>query len=509
MTATPLSDLRCTLGEGIVWDDALGVLWWTDIQESLLWQHDPATGRERQWPMPQRVGSFVLMGTPGVLIVGLAKQVARFDTRTGTATPLADVEAGNPLTRINDGRADRAGNYVFGTLHEGGPEPLGSFYRFTPLGVLQRLALPSITVANSIAFSPDGTTMYWCDTHSRRIHACDYDGQTVDADGCLWNAEWGGNRITRYTPDGRVLAHYPVPASQPTCPAFGGAAFDTLYLASARDGLPARRLAEDAQAGAVFRLAVTGVLREPNALACYPLVPWSNRIGGGRFTFDGRVIDVPRTRDDEPYPLHGHGWRMPWQPVADSGHAIELAARVEHARPFRYLARLRYALAANTLRMTLTVRNEGEPLPFGLGVHPFFPRTADVRLHAPATGMWHAAPDHLPTMMEAPPSSTDFGAARRLEAGAGINHSFEGWNGHAEIVWPSRRLSVAIAAATSRYVLYTTPGRDFFCFEPVDHAINAHNLPGRPQDHGLIVLATGQSLQRDYRFTVTPFRTDA
>ncbi|QUP52862.1 aldose 1-epimerase [Ralstonia syzygii] len=250
-------------------------------------------------------------------------------------------------------------------------------------------------------------------------------------------------------------------------------------------------------------------LREPNALACYPLVPWSNRIGGGRFTFDGRVIDVPRTRDDEPYPLHGHGWRMPWQPVAGSGHAIELAARVEHARPFRCLARLRYTLAANTLRMTLTVRNEGEPLPFGLGVHPFFPRTADVRLHAPATGMWHAAPDHLPTMMEAPPSGADFGAARRLEAGAGINHSFEGWNGHAEIVWPSRRLSVAIAAATSRYVLYTPPGRDFFCFEPVDHAINAHNLPGRPQDHGLIVLATGQSLQRDYRFTVTPFRTDA
>lgn len=302
MTATPLSDLRCTLGEGIVWDDALGVLWWTDIQESLLWQHDPATGRERQWPMPQRVGSFVLTGTPGVLIVGSAKQVARFDTRTGTATPLADVEAGNPLTRINDGRADRAGNYVFGTLHEGGPEPLGSFYRFTPLGVLQRLALPSITVANSIAFSPDGTTMYWCDTHSRRIHACDYDGQTgtvarvrvfadlrdadvgiahkgspdgstVDADGCLWNAEWGGNRITRYAPDGRVLAHYPVPASQPTCPAFGGAAFDTLYLASARDGLPARRLAEDAQAGAVFRLAVTGVRGLPEARfgdACIP-----------------------------------------------------------------------------------------------------------------------------------------------------------------------------------------------------------------------------------------------
>lgn len=294
MTVTTLSDLRCTLGEGIVWDDALHVLWWTDIQESLLWQHDPATGQERQWPLPQRLGSFVLTDEPGVLILGLAKNVARFDTRTSTLTLLAPVEPDVAGTRVNDGRADRSGNYVFGTMHEGGPEAVGSFYRFTPLGVLQRLELPHITVANSIAFSPDGETMYWCDTHSRRIHACDYDGltgqvanirvftdlhdqdvdgahkgspdgSTVDADGCLWNAEWGGNRLTRYAPDGRVLAHVAVPASQPSCPAFGGPAFDTLYVTSAREGLSARRLAEDVNAGAVLRLAVPNVRGLPEA----------------------------------------------------------------------------------------------------------------------------------------------------------------------------------------------------------------------------------------------------
>jgi L-arabinonolactonase len=301
-TATLLSDLRCPLGEGILRDDALGVLWWTDIQESLLWRHDPATGQERQWPLPQRLGSFVLTDEPGVLMLGLAKHVARFDTRTHTITLLADVEPTNPTTRVNDGRADRAGNYVFGTMHEGGPEPTGSFYRFTPLGVLQRLALPNIAIANSIAFSPDGATMYWCDTHSRRIHACDYDGQTgevanirvfadlrdadsgtahkgspdgstVDADGCLWNAEWGGNRLTRYAPDGRVLAHVPVPASQPTCPAFGGARFDTLHLATAREGLSAQRLAEDVNAGAVFQLTVPNVRGLPEARFGHAHVP--------------------------------------------------------------------------------------------------------------------------------------------------------------------------------------------------------------------------------------------
>lgn len=301
-TATTLSDLRCTLGEGILWDDALGVLWWTDIQESLLWQHDPATGLERQWPLPQRLGSFVLTGEPGVLILGLAKNIARFDVRTGMLMLLADVEPGNPATRINDGRADRSGNYVFGTMHEGGPEPLGSFYRFTPLGALQRLDLPHIAIANSIAFSPDGETMYWCDTPSRRIHACDYDdqtgevsnirmfadlrdadagtihkgspdGSTVDADGCLWNAEWGGNRLTRYAPDGRVLAHIPVPASQPTCPAFRGAARGVLYVASAHEGLSARRRAEDVNAGAVFRLTVPGVHGLPEARFGHVHVP--------------------------------------------------------------------------------------------------------------------------------------------------------------------------------------------------------------------------------------------
>ncbi|ANA32903.1 L-arabinolactonase [Ralstonia mannitolilytica] len=294
MTAAMLSDLRCTLGEGIVWDHALGVLWWTDIQESLLWQHDPATGEERQWPLPQRLGSFVLTDAPGVLILGLAKKIVLFDTHTGTLHPLADVEPGDPTTRVNDGRADRCGNYVFGTLHEGGPEPTGSFYRFTPMGVLQRLALPSIAIANSIAFSPDGGTMYWCDTPSRRIHACDYDGQTgevgnirvfadlrdhdadgerkgspdgstVDAQGCLWNAEWGGSRLTRYAPDGRVLTRIPVPASQPTCPAFGGAALDILYVTSAHDGLSPSRRAEDVNAGATFQLAVPNVRGLPEA----------------------------------------------------------------------------------------------------------------------------------------------------------------------------------------------------------------------------------------------------
>ena len=247
---------------------------------------------------------------------------------------------------------------------------------------------------------------------------------------------------------------------------------------------------------------VDAALQDPRTLACFPLVPWSNRIGGGRFTFEGRVVEVPLTRDGEAYPLHGHGWLMPWRVVSQTAASVELASVVDSGQPFRYAARLRYTLSADSLHVLLSVRNEGTPLPFGLGLHPFFPRTPDVRLQARATAMWQAAPDHLPTVLQAPPADADFHKLRPLAAAADINHSFEGWDGHAEIVWPDHRLSLSIAADTSRYVLYTPVGYDFFCFEPVDHAINAHNLPGLPEDHGLTILGTGQSLARSYQFTV-------
>ncbi|WP_426394965.1 aldose 1-epimerase [Ralstonia sp. R-29] len=253
----------------------------------------------------------------------------------------------------------------------------------------------------------------------------------------------------------------------------------------------------------VFRPgSVDAALHDPRTLACFPLVPWSNRIGGGRFTFEGHAVDVPLTREGEAYPLHGQGWLMPWRVVSQAEASIELAAVVDSGQPFRYSARLRYTLGGNALHVSLSVRNEGVPLPFGLGLHPFFPRTPDVRLQAGATGMWQAAPDHLPTVSQAPSADADFHKLRPLATGADINHSFEGWDGQAQIVWPGRRLSLSMTADTSRYVLYTPMDDDFFCFEPVDHAINAHNLPGLPEDHGLTILGTGQSLARSYQFTV-------
>ncbi|TJZ73874.1 SMP-30/gluconolactonase/LRE family protein [Chitiniphilus eburneus] len=281
MNAQPLSNTRFGLSEGILWDDRLEVLWWTDIHAATLWQYHPAHGIERHWSLPERLGCFALTQDTGVLLLGLEQGLARFDTTTGELNHLVPVAPDQPAHRVNDGRCDRAGNFVFGTLNEGGSDKTAGFYRYTRTGELQRLSLPGVAISNSICFSPDGGTMYFCDSPARRILACDYDaasGQTgnirvfvdlgdghadpdgaiVDADGCLWSAEWGGSRVARYDPDGRLLQAVALPTGQITCLTLGGTALDTLYVTSAAAGMSDAARVADMNAGAVFHIADVG-----------------------------------------------------------------------------------------------------------------------------------------------------------------------------------------------------------------------------------------------------------
>lgn len=176
---------------------------------------------------------------------------------------------------------------MFGTLHEpakGAKQAIGGFYRLGHALELERLPLPACAISNSIAFSPSGDRMYFCDSPTRKIYCCDYgdtlgeprlfvdlgkvdgvpDGSTVDAEGALWNAQWGMSRVVRYLPDGTQDRIIDMPVQQPTKPAFGGAALTTLFVTSAREGLSPEQRAEDPQSGYLFthRVNVTG-LREP------------------------------------------------------------------------------------------------------------------------------------------------------------------------------------------------------------------------------------------------------
>ncbi len=271
-------DAGNALGEGIVWCERAQALYWTDIQRAMLYRLHPASDTLEYWPMPERLASFALCETDGWLLLALASQLAFFRLADNQLQTLHQVEPGLP-TRCNDGACDRQGRFVFGTMHEpaeGSRQALGSFWRLDVDLSLERLALPNVAISNSIAFSPEGTTMYYCDSLSRNIQCCAYgdtlgtphlfadlgdvagepDGSCVDADGSLWNAQWGMSRVVRYRPDGREDRIVPVPTRQPTRPAFGGAALDTLYVTSAHDGLDSATLARDPLAGALFAARV-------------------------------------------------------------------------------------------------------------------------------------------------------------------------------------------------------------------------------------------------------------
>ncbi|HWW07794.1 SMP-30/gluconolactonase/LRE family protein [Collimonas sp.] len=288
-TASLLIDGKHLLGEGVLWCARSQCLLWTDILGATLWRHRPASGETESWPMPEPLATFALTADDDKLLLGLASQLAWFNFSTKTVTPICKVEVDLPHTRINDGRCDRAGRFVFGTKNDA-PDLARccSFYRLNTDLTLERLALPAVAISNSICFSPDGRTMYYCDSPAKTIHCCDYDtasgsianprlfadlqqqtgvpdGSTVDSQGYLWNAQWGGYRVLRLAPDGSIDRMIKVPVAQPSCVALGGADLDTLYVTSARESLTAADLLAEPAAGGVFQLRLEDIRGLPEA----------------------------------------------------------------------------------------------------------------------------------------------------------------------------------------------------------------------------------------------------
>jgi L-arabinonolactonase len=276
------------LGEGLLWHAESACWWWTDIDSSIVQAWSPASGAVLRCKTPDRVGSFAHCRS-GRLLLGLAKQLGFADrpalpAGSGTAQiqvqPLVDVDPAEARTRVNDGRTDRRGFFVFGTMNEADDKrPIGSFYQYSLQHGLRRLALPAVSIANSVCFSVNGKTMYFTDTLTRRIMQCDYDaesaqvanirlfvavedngafpdGSIVDRDGCLWNAQWGAGRVVQYDPDGRMLRSLRLAAKNPTCPAFGGAGFDCLTVTSSKLDMTPDEAKQMPQAGSLFALTL-------------------------------------------------------------------------------------------------------------------------------------------------------------------------------------------------------------------------------------------------------------
>lgn len=269
-----LVESRDRLGECALWCEREGALYWTDIDNARLWRWRAAHNSTTQWTMPEPLGSFALCEQTGRLLLGLASGVALFDLETGRMGPVTPVEADEPRTRINDGRCDPQGRFLFGMFNPHG-EPIGGWYRVGADLTIERLPLPPAVVGNCLSFSPDGGTLYCTDSPRRTIWARAYhadgwmgearvfarladsdgepDGATVDADGGVWTAIWGAGCVVRFDPSGREVLRLPVPASQPTCPVFGGEALDRLFVTSAR-----RDCDHEPLAGDVFELDPRG-----------------------------------------------------------------------------------------------------------------------------------------------------------------------------------------------------------------------------------------------------------
>jgi len=245
----------------------------------------------------------------------------------------------------------------------------------------------------------------------------------------------------------------------------------------------------------------------PFALACNLLLPFSNRISNGGFTFQGLHHPIAPNLPGEGFPIHGDAFQRVWTHHTTPDTA---ALTLTHGTigPYDYAARAHYILTAHALTITLSLTNRAaQTLPYGIGLHPWFPRDAATRLQFRATGQWPETALHLPaTQTPAPLIPNPWHHPAPLPD-AWINQGFSGWDGHALITQGPAATSLHLTTTGLTTALLYSPSTtaDFFCFEPVSHPVDAHNLPGQP---GLAPLAQGAGLTATMTLTWDPDATN-
>jgi sugar lactone lactonase YvrE len=273
-----LTDRRNVLGEGPIWSPAEQALYWVDIRQPSVCRYDWVHRSLTTWAMPELIGSLAVRSQGGLLIA-LQSKLARFNPSTSEIVSIASPEGHLPPMRFNDGKCDRRGRFWVGSMNnEVRGDPSGVLYCLDSEHRSRKME-GGFSTPNSLAWSPDDKWMYFADTFTRTIftYAFDIDsgtisnrrvfaqiaegaggpdGSTVDAEGCLWNAVYGGWCLHRYTPDGRVDRVVDLPISQPTSCAFGGPNLDILYVTSATNRLSPEELSRQPLAGGLLAVDV-------------------------------------------------------------------------------------------------------------------------------------------------------------------------------------------------------------------------------------------------------------
>lgn len=262
----------CVLGEGAFWHPVRGQFFWFDILSGLLMSRDE-TGA-RQWDFGACVSACGWVDEERLLVAS-ETSLSVFEIGTGKSEPLVALEADDPTTRSNDGRADPAGGFWIGTMGKKAEAGKGAIYRFYE-GRVEKL-YPGMTIPNAICFTPAGDAAFFTDTAEGiikrvaldtsgwpkgeaepfldlRSEGLKPDGAVVDAEGFLWNAQWGAARVARYAADGRLDRVVEIPSINASCPAFGGQDLSRLFVTSARS-----ELAEPRPADGLVHVTDTGI----------------------------------------------------------------------------------------------------------------------------------------------------------------------------------------------------------------------------------------------------------
>jgi sugar lactone lactonase YvrE len=260
------------LGEGPLWSREEDVLYWVDIEASRFHRYRPADGSLESFDTGLPVGALGFRASGG-LVMATKKGFAFWNAQTQELTFIADPEPDKPEARFNDGAVDRQGCFWAGTL---APGATSSLYRLDPDLTVHTMET-GITVSNGIGWSLDDRTMYFTDTRRKMVYAYDYDaatgsignrrsfiytpdeegspdGLTVDSEGFIWSVRWGGWKLGRYDPSGKLEREVRLPVQYPTSCAFGGDRLDELYVTSARTRVSEDQIQAQPFAGDLFRL---------------------------------------------------------------------------------------------------------------------------------------------------------------------------------------------------------------------------------------------------------------